>query len=348
MANKVARRLVRRGRRAGETRKEILAALQTGLVETGLRNISHGDADSVNWRQERGHYGSVADRMKLNQSIDRFYDETSALDDGEGMKPWELAAAVQRPAEEYRTRYRDRGPEAKRLLQMLSGSAGSGGAGGFKPVKSSVSPISLEMGGGQATDPADERRHLLFATLDNLNQAAGVEDPLVASNSEFLKQLSTPQLQPQPTSELKLGGGSGVVDIPGLKGVGGVSKGAAKDLKTIVQRANRFDKMERPYLWGGGHGAKPDYNGPWDCSGAVSAVLGVDPRVSGQFESWGKPGRGKRVTIYANATHVLMEINGKFWGTSGSNPGGGAGWIPGSAVSKDYLSRFVARHPPGL
>jgi hypothetical protein len=29
------------------------AAVQTGLVETGLRELGHGDADSQNWRQER-------------------------------------------------------------------------------------------------------------------------------------------------------------------------------------------------------------------------------------------------------------------------------------------------------
>jgi hypothetical protein len=29
-----------------------------------------------------------------------------------------------------------------------------------------------------------------------------------------------------------------------------------------------------------------------DCSGAVSAALGIDPRVSGDFVTWGSPGDG--------------------------------------------------------
>ena len=87
---------------------------------------------------------------------------------------------------------------------------------------------------------------------------------------------------------------------------------------------------------------------PVDCSGAVSAVLGVNARVSGAFEAWGEPGPGRHVTVYANAEHVLMEINGHFFGTSAANPGGGAGWIPRAHVPPSYLARFTVRHPTGL
>jgi hypothetical protein len=34
-------------------RKFKRAAVQTGLVESNLRNLNHGDADSQGWRQER-------------------------------------------------------------------------------------------------------------------------------------------------------------------------------------------------------------------------------------------------------------------------------------------------------
>jgi hypothetical protein len=87
---------------------------------------------------------------------------------------------------------------------------------------------------------------------------------------------------------------------------------------------------------------------PLDCSGAVSRLFGVSPRVSGQFESFGQAGRGKNVTIYANGHHVLVEIAGRFWGTSGTNPGGGAGWIPRNAISPNYLKDFTVRHPVGM
>src|SRR3954453_6500152 len=45
---------------------------------------------------------------------------------------------------------------------------------------------------------------------------------------------------------------------------------------------------------------------------------------------WGARSPGA-VTIYANAGHVYMSILGKFFGTSGANPRGGAGWFPGGA-----------------
>jgi hypothetical protein len=121
------------------------------------------------------------------------------------------------------------------------------------------------------------------------------------------------------------------------------------DVQRIVEGATKIDREHLPYKWGGGHGPTPAKPGvPVDCSGAVSRLLGVNPRVSGQFESFGQAGRGQHVTIYANAKHVLMEINGHFWGTSGTNPGGGAGWIPRSAISAQYLKNFTARHPAGL
>lgn len=120
------------------------------------------------------------------------------------------------------------------------------------------------------------------------------------------------------------------------------------DTAALVSRANAIDAKHLPYQWGGGHAGKVDaYNAtPLDCSGAVSAVLGIDPKVSGQFETWGKPGDSgnKGTTIYANSTHVLMKVAGKFFATSSTNPGGGAGWVPAKNFSPEYLSKFTARH----
>jgi hypothetical protein len=130
------------------------------------------------------------------------------------------------------------------------------------------------------------------------------------------------------------------------------SRGSAPSLNSggrlarVEAEANKIDRAQVPYLWGGGHQRKIGRNEkvtPMDCSGAVSRLLGLNPMVSGQFAKWGKPGRGKNITIWANNEHVLVEIGGKFWGTSQSNPGGGAGWIDNPG--KSYLSRFTPRHP---
>jgi hypothetical protein len=122
-------------------------------------------------------------------------------------------------------------------------------------------------------------------------------------------------------------------------------------VEALKAEAERIDDAQVPYLWGGGHAAAQPHGSPvtpLDCSGAVSRVLGIDPLVSGQLESWGAPGPGRRVTIYSNERHVLMEIDGRFWGTSASNPGGGPGWIPRRLISASYLAGFTMRHPPGL
>lgn len=141
------------------------------------------------------------------------------------------------------------------------------------------------------------------------------------------------------------------VQVPGAPGGGMPGSGSNPGGLDYVSRANALDAKHLPYKYGGGHGQKrvdPYSNTkPIDCSATVSSILGVDVRVSGAFEKFGKPGRStdpKATNIYANGKHVFMEINGHFFGTSGSNPGGGAGWIKRSAISPEYLKGFTVRH----
>lgn len=127
------------------------------------------------------------------------------------------------------------------------------------------------------------------------------------------------------------------------------------DAPEFVRRAwaeaDRIDSMGLPYLWGGGHQSSPaPPNGPFDCSGSVSRVLQaaglpIPTMVSGQFMGVGQPGAdpsGGGVNIYANDGHVYMSINGRFFGTSGQNPGGGAGWLENYGAQ----AGFVVRHIP--
>jgi hypothetical protein len=66
--------------------------------------------------------------------------------------------------------------------------------------------------------------------------------------------------------------------------------------------------------------------------------------VASQFMTWGKRGPGE-VTIWASTGHVFMTINGVGFGTSGSNPGGGAGRLP---YNTPQYAGFVAVHPPDV
>ena len=52
----------------------------------------------------------------------------------------------------------------------------------------------------------------------------------------------------------------------------------------------------------------------YDCSGSVSYALAAGgllsaPETSGTLESWGAPGPGKWITVYANAGHTYMYVN---------------------------------------
>jgi hypothetical protein len=101
------------GRRKGATPRELKAAVETGLVESGLTNPSGGDRDSAGFRQERRSL--YRDPTSVKHSAERFFDEARAANRGHG-SAGQLAANVQRPAAQYRGRYDERSSEAEGLL----------------------------------------------------------------------------------------------------------------------------------------------------------------------------------------------------------------------------------------
>jgi hypothetical protein len=94
------------------------AALQTGIVESGIQNLHHGDADSQGWRQERASL--YPNPTNVTASVRRFFAEAAQHD--RGQPSWELAADVQRPAAQYRGRYKDVASEAAKLAHTGAGS----------------------------------------------------------------------------------------------------------------------------------------------------------------------------------------------------------------------------------
>jgi hypothetical protein len=115
-------------------------------------------------------------------------------------------------------------------------------------------------------------------------------------------------------------------------------------LRRAVAAGNRI--QFKPYIYGGGHGSFSAAG--YDCSGSVSYVLhGMGrldvPMDSSELMSYGKPGRGRFVTIYANPGHAFMVIDGRRYDTSGRSSSGSR-WGPGMRSTAGY----VARHPAGL
>src|SRR4051812_41691991 len=83
-------------------------------------------------------------------------------------------------------------------------------------------------------------------------------------------------------------------------------------VSAAIRGADRI--ASAPYRYGGGHASFADSG--YDCSGSVSYVLhaaGVlrNPLDSGQLMSYGAPGRGRAITVYANAGHAFVVIRGR-------------------------------------
>jgi peptidoglycan hydrolase-like protein with peptidoglycan-binding domain len=101
-----------------------------------------------------------------------------------------------------------------------------------------------------------------------------------------------------------------------------------------------------PYVWGGGHGSFQSSG--YDCSGSVSYALHGGgllsaPEDSSELESYGEAGPGRFITIYANAEHAFMVIDGKRFDTIAQQETG-TRW----ASSVGDTSGYVVRHPDGL
>jgi hypothetical protein len=133
----------------------------------------------------------------------------------------------------------------------------------------------------------------------------------------------------------------------------------------LVTVANEIEAAQIPYCYGGGHvtPAVPTH-GQYchdatnrhisgtalvglDCSSAVSMLLqhsGVNTPTldSTAFMSFGQPGPGRWLTIWADPEHVFVTMGGHTWGTSDQNPYGGPGW------AQHATAGFTPRHLPGL
>jgi peptidoglycan hydrolase CwlO-like protein len=121
-----------------------------------------------------------------------------------------------------------------------------------------------------------------------------------------------------------------------------VPSAAPSAVAAAIEAANSI--ATTPYIWGGGHGSFSSSG--YDCSGSVSFALHGggfldSPLDSTGLETWGEPGPGRWITVYANAGHAWMIIAGLAFDTSG---GAGPRWHS-SPVSS--TSGFIARHPSG-
>jgi len=215
-------------------------------------------------------------------------------------------------AREGRAKQRDEEPKrrSKALVVQLRGAGSDGSLPPASPAEDAPSP-------GAPTD-AEVRAELRQAR---------------AALATFKKHLNTTAfLQTGPRARVLADGTAVAPD------------NAPEVVKRVILAGNEIAKF--PYKWGGGHGAWRD-NG-YDCSGSVSfALAGAGllgrPLTSGAFMTYGAPGRGRWITIYANSGHIFMFVAGLRFDTSGQGRAG-TRW---QEETRSTVG-FAERHIPGL
>jgi septal ring factor EnvC (AmiA/AmiB activator) len=117
---------------------------------------------------------------------------------------------------------------------------------------------------------------------------------------------------------------------------------APQAVQDVISAGNAI--ATTPYIWGGGHGSFESSG--YDCSGAVSYALHgggflESPLDSTGLETWGEPGPGQWITVYANSGHAWMVVAGIAFDTvGGPGPRWHDPWV-------DSPEGFIARHPAG-
>ncbi len=203
-------------------------------------------------------------------------------------------------------------------------------------------------------------RRLTVQVLAERNQVAALQAALLSSyiaqtrvhaNDAAKLQSLSDRLR---TLEARAAAQAAQAAVTGRVNVGGIAvntagmvqppAGAPAAVAQVIAAGNAIATL--PYIYGGGH-ASFQASG-YDCSGSVSYALAAaglvsSPMVSGAFETWGDPGPGRWITVYANAGHVWMVVAGWRFDTIALAQSG-TRW----ASSGGDASGYVVRHPPGL
>jgi peptidoglycan hydrolase CwlO-like protein len=183
---------------------------------------------------------------------------------------------------------------------------------------------------------------LLREQISELRARSGESARLGALNARVS------HLEAKAAAQAAAAAASGNANVGGIAiNTGGIIQpppGAPAAVREVIAAGNAIATL--PYVYGGGHASF--HADGYDCSGSVSYALAAaglvtSPMVSGAFESWGDPGPGRWITLYANAGHVWMEVAGWRFDTVALAEGG-TRWSQGGGE----FSGFVVRHPPGL
>lgn len=280
-----ARAIVTVGRQVGASQRDILISLMTAMQESGLRNLSYGDRDSVGLFQQRNAWGSRSQRMDPMESARMFFQGGHqgqrgllSFNNRDSMSLTQAAQKVQVSA--FPDAYAKHQNEAQDILGSLgelnSNQLSVPEATGQDPSK--FGPDQIVQQNGDLD---------LFAGVQGLDSpTAGASDASGAA-SPTAPGIEAGDMQPQfniasmfdGMDATTPSGGSAFEDLFPKQGTVGGNR------ERVGQIARQL--LGTPYKWGG---TDPDTG--LDCSGFVQYVMrqvGVGlPRISAQQASSGK------------------------------------------------------------
>jgi peptidoglycan hydrolase-like protein with peptidoglycan-binding domain len=162
------------------------------------------------------------------------------------------------------------------------------------------------------------------------------------------------QLVLRQTVATALDGGTVGTATINSDGTATAPSGAPAIVAQVIASANKI--IDKPYIYGGGHGQWNDSG--YDCSGAVSFALhGANllsaPEDSTGLESYGSPGPGTWITIYADSAHTFIVVAGRAFDTADYGgpdipSGTGPRWRSDPLGNLADGGNYVVRHPSGL
>lgn len=186
----VAQLIIEIGKQRGLSPRAWQIALQAGMTESRLRNVSHGHADSLGIFQMRPSmgWGTPAQVTDLQYAINKFYDVLLTVPGWELMRPGAAAQAVERSA--FPARYNQWEAMASYLVENVGevpDAAGCGEGTGLALPASDAAATAIEYAKNQLGDPyvwgaegpdAFDCSGLVLKAF----QAAGIAMPRVAEN----------------------------------------------------------------------------------------------------------------------------------------------------------------------
>ncbi len=188
-------------------------------------------------------------------------------------------------------------------------------------------------------DPAGARSHARAAAPSVA--AAAVQSPDAPTVAQVERELARERAIKRAQADHH--GSSGFVDP--VSGAFTPFNVIPTQIAEVIAGGNAI--ADFPYVYGGGHASFIDR--AYDCSGSVSYALAAGgligaPETSGQLEHWGAPGPGKWLTVFANAGHTFMNVDGVWFDTAGRAGPYSTRWL----TSRPSLAGYAVRHYPGL